>query len=180
MPLLLLLLALLALLALIAITLPFSIIGRYRAGTARRRARPWLALMNAFSLGISALFFLVIAAVNSYWVPGAFSYGAAGFAGGLVLGIVGLRLTRWETASQSLHYTPNRWLVLAIMVGVTVRLGFGFWRLWHAWQASPTGHSWLAESGLAGSMATGAVVLGYYLAFFFGVWWRVRQVVPPR
>jgi hypothetical protein len=175
MPLLLFPIVLLALLALLALLLPLSIVGRYRAGTARQRARPWLVLVNVIGLGISVFFFFVTAAVNSYWAPGAFSYSVAGFAGGAVLGIVGLRLTRWETASQSHFYTPNRWLVLAIMVGVTVRLGYGFWRMWHAWHTSSTGHSWVADSGLAGSMATGAVVLGYYLAFLMGVWWRVRQ-----
>ena len=174
MPLLLLTLALIAFLALIALTLPLSIIGRYRAGTARRRARPWLALVNTFSIGISALFFLVTAAVSSIWVPGAFSYSAGGLGGGLVLGIVGLRLTRWEATPQSLHYIQNRWLVLAITVGVCLRLAFGFCRVWEAWHASPAGHSWLAESGFAGSMATGAVVLGYYLTFWWGIWWRVR------
>lgn len=174
MPLLLIPLALLALLAFIALILPLSIIGRYRAGTARRRARPWLVRLNIFSMSVSGLFFLGAAAVSSTWVPGAFSYGAGGIGGGVVLGIVGLRLTRWEATPQSLHYLPNRWLVLAITVGVSLRLGFGFWRVWEAWHASPAGHSWLAESGFAGSMASGGVVLGYYLAFWSGVWSRLR------
>jgi hypothetical protein len=174
MPLLLLALALIALLAFIALTLPLSIIGRYRAGTARRRARPWLAGVNVFSIGLSALLFLVTAAISSVWVPGAFTYSAGGLAGGLVLGIVGLRLTRWEATPQSLHYIPNRWLVLAITVGVSLRLAFGFWRVWERWHASPAGYSWLAESGIAGSMATGAVVLGYYLTFWVGIWMRAR------
>ena len=176
MPLLLLILALMALFALIALSLPFSIISRYRAGTARRRARPWLALVNSFSIGLSAVLFLVTAAVSSIWVPGAFSYSAVGLGAGLVLGVVGLRLTRWEATSQSLHYTPNRWLVLAITVGVSLRLAFGFWRVWKAWHASPAGHSWLAESGVAGSMATGAVVLGYYFTYWLGIWMRVRSL----
>lgn len=179
MPLLLLALALIALFALFALTLPLSIIGRYRAGTARRRARRWLALTNALTIGISAGLFLATAAVSSIWIPGAFSFSAGGFGGGLVLGIIGLRLTRWEATSQSLHYTPNPWLVLAITAGVTLRLAFGLWRAWHAWHAAPAGHSWLAESGLAGSMATGAVVLGHYLAFWLGVWARARKVVVP-
>jgi hypothetical protein len=181
MPLLLLTLALIALFAFIAVTLPLSIIGRYRAGTARRRARPWLAGVNIFSIGLSAVFFLVTAAISSFWIPGAFSFSAGGLAGGLVLGVIGLRLTRWEVNSQTLHYIPNRWLVLAITVGVCVRLAFGFWRVWQTWQAAPAGHSWLAESGIAGSMATGAVVLGYYFAFWSGVWMRARQVIAqPR
>lgn len=176
MPLLLLPLALIALLAFVALALPFSIINRYRAGTARRRARRWVALLNSFSIGISVLIFLATAALSSLWVPGAFSYSLLGFGGGCVLGIVGLRLTRWEATPQSLHYTPNRWLVLAITVGVFLRLSFGLWRAWKTWHASAGDQSWLAESGLAGSMATGAVVLGYYLMFWLGVWVHARGV----
>jgi hypothetical protein len=180
MPLFLLALALIAVLALVALSLPFSIIGRYRAGTARRRARPWLVLVNVVSIGISAVFFLVTAAVSSIWVPGAFSYSVGGLGGGLVLGMVGLRLTRWEATSQSLHYIPNRWLVLAITVGVLLRLAFGFWRVWEAWHSSAASHSWVAESGLAGSMSTGAVLLGYYFAFWLGVWSRSIAAVESK
>jgi hypothetical protein len=176
MPLLLLALGLMALLVLITLTLPFSIISRYRAGTSRRRARPWLALTNIFSIGISAVFFLVSAVISSFWVPRVLSFSAIGFLGGLVLGIVGLRLTRWEATSQALHYLPNRWLVLTITVAVSLRLAFGFWRMWEAWHAAPEGHSWLAESGFAGSMATGAVLLGYYLTYWFGIWILVRRL----
>jgi hypothetical protein len=88
--------------------------------------------------------------------------------------VLGLRLNRWEGSSPTLHYTPNRWLVLALTVVVSVRLAFGFWRMWHAWHTSGTDHSWLANSGVAGSMATGAVVLGYYLAFWLGIWVRAK------
>src|SRR5436190_4680052 len=133
MPLILLILALFAFGALIALAVPLSIIGRYRAGTARRRARPWLALVNSISIGISAVLFLVTAGVTTVWVHGAFVYSVVGLVGGLVLGIAGLRLTRWEATSQSLHYIPNRWLVLSITVGVSLRLGFGLWRMWKAW-----------------------------------------------
>ena len=93
---------------------------------------------------------------------------------------VGLRLTRWEPASGGLHYTPNRWLVLAITLVVTGRLFYGFWRGWHTWRAGPADGSWLAAAGVAGSMAAGAVVLGYYLAYWIGVRRRIRRHAAPR
>ena len=74
-----------------------------------------------------------------------------------------------------LHFTPNRWLVLALTIGIAARICFGFWRAWQAWKLTPGEQSWLAQSGLSGSMAAGAIVLGYYLMFWAGVWWRVRQ-----
>lgn len=174
MPLLLIPLGLILLVAIIGLSLPFSIARRYRMGTARRLARLWVAVVNALGLGFSATLFLGTAAITGAWVPKAFSYSAFGLAGGVVLGLIGSALTRWEeTPPGSLYYTPNRWLVLAMTVGVALRLAFGFWRAWHAWDGFSGEHSWLAKSGLAGSMAAGAVVLGYYLAFWLGVWSRV-------
>ena len=65
---------------------------------------------------------------------------------------------------------PNRWLVFSITLAVTLRLCFGVIRAWRLWRATPEGGSWVAEAGLAGSMAAGAVALGYYLIFWAGVW----------
>lgn len=176
MPLLVLALVLIVLPALIALSVPFSIIQRYRVGTARRRARGWVASTNLFFIVISVTLFLLSAAICSAWIPGAFTYSLVGMAAGCVLGFLGLALSHWEVTPQTLHYTPNRWLVLSITVAVAVRLCFGFWRAWHAWQSTSGEHSWLAESGLAGSMAVGAVVLGYYFTYWAGIWRRVKRL----
>ncbi|RYD60452.1 MAG: DUF1453 domain-containing protein [Verrucomicrobiaceae bacterium] len=175
MPLLFIPLLLILLPAVIALTVPLSVIQRYRAGTARRPARGWVAATNLFFMVISVTLFLVTAAISSTWVPGAFTYSMWGMVGGCLLGLVGLALSHWEETPQSLHYTPNRWLVLSITLIITVRLGFGFWRAWQAWRYTPDEQSWLAASGLAGSMAVGAVVLGYYFTYWAGVWRRARQ-----
>jgi hypothetical protein len=92
-----------------------------------------------------------------------------------VLGIIGLLLTRWEPAVGALYYTPNRLLVLGITLVVTARLVYGFWRGWQTWQSGADGASWIATAGVAGSMAAGAVVLGYYLAYWIGVRGRLRR-----
>jgi hypothetical protein len=161
--------------ALIALMVPFSIVQRYRAGTARRLARGWVAMANVLAIAVSITLFLATAAISSTWLHEAFAYSILGLAGGCVLGCFGLAFSRWDANSRELHFTPNRWLVLAITVAVTARLAFGFWRAWHAWRWTPDGHSWLAASGLAGSMAVGAVVLGYYFAYWAGVWIRVKR-----
>ena len=155
--------------------MPLSIVLRYRAGTARRQARGWVATLNLVGLAISASLFLMGAGLTSIWVPHAFTYSLLGLLGGIALGIVGLWLSRWERAPQSLHYTPNRWLVLAITLVVTGRILYGFWRGWHTWRHAPGEASWLAAFGVAGSMAAGAVVLGYYLAYWTGVRQRLRR-----
>ncbi len=60
-------------------------------------------------------------------------------------------------------------LVLAITLAVTGRLLYGFWRGWNAWQSLAGETSWAAAAGIAGSLAAGAVILGYYFAYWLGV-----------
>jgi hypothetical protein len=163
-----LLLILLAILASVVL-IPITLVTRYRAGTARRRVRQWLATINAAGLAVSTVFFLTGAAVTNIWVPQAFVYASAGLAGGALVGFAGLALTRWEVAPGAVFYTPNRWLVLAITLAVSGRLAYGFWRGWNAWQSLAGDTSWAAAAGVAGSLAAGAVILGYYFVYWLGV-----------
>ena len=169
----------LVVLALIAL-IPVSLVQRYRMGTSRQRARGWLAAINLVGLSLSSILFLVSAAVTSIWVPDALKYTAAGLGTGCILGIVGLALTRWEPGSGSLHYTPNRLLVLALTLVVTARVLYGFWRGWQTWRAGVHDESWFVVAGVAESMAAGAVVLGYYLAYWIGVRRRIRRHAAPQ
>jgi hypothetical protein len=157
------------------VLMPLSLVLRYRAGTARRQARGWVATLNLAGLAISTSLFMTGAALASIWVPRALGYSLLGLLGGFALGIIGLWLSRWERAPQSLHYTPNRWLVLGVTLVVTARLLYGFWRGWHAWRHAPGETSSLAAFGVAGSMAAGAVVLGYYLSYWMGIRRRLRR-----
>ena len=170
---------LLLVVALVALV-PLSLVQRYRMGTSRQRARGWLAAINVFGITLSAIVFLGGAAMSSAWIPYAFTYSVAGLAIGCLLGIAGLALTRWEREPGSLHYTPNRWLVLAIMLLVTGRIVYGLWRVVHAWRTGVDDITWLGVSSLAGSMGAGALVLGYYLVYWAGVRQRLRHVVRRR
>ncbi len=160
--------ALLVVLTFIAL-LPLALIQRYRMGTSRQLARGWLAGINVAGIAVSIMFFLTGAALTSIWVPYALRYTAAGLAFGCVLGVIGLALTRWEPGPRALHYTPNRWLVLAITLVVTARVLYGFWRGWQSWRSAVDGGSWLVASGAAGALAAGALVLGYYFIYWTGV-----------
>ncbi len=154
--------------------LPFSLVNRYRVGTARRMGRSWVASLNVTFIGFSALLFLVAAAITNVWVPEALVYACAGFVGGIVLGLVGLKLTHWEPTTRGLHYTPPRLLVLLVTIVVAARLLYGFWRAWQAWEQAGSTGSWLIASGAAGSLAVGAGVLGYYFTYWAGVARRVK------
>jgi hypothetical protein len=158
------------------VLMPLSLLQRYRVGTARRLGRRWFATLNAAGILVSIALFVMGAAITSYWVQSALSYTLAGLVGGALLGWLGLAITKWEPAPRGLYYTPNRWLVLAITVTVTARILYGFWRSIQAWRSGLGGGSWLVESGVAGSLAAGAVVLGYYFVYWMGV----RRRIPRR
>lgn len=164
----------LVVLALIAL-MPLSLVQRYRMGTARRQARGLIASINLTGLALSAALFLATAALTNLWVPDALLYTAGGLSVGGALGLLGLRLTRWEFGLDALHYTPNRTLVLGLTLVVTARLLYGVWRAQHTWRMGVDGVSWLATAGVAGSMGAGALVLGYYLVYWAGVRRRLRR-----
>jgi hypothetical protein len=161
---------------LVAIVLmPFGVVQRYRAGTARRVARGWLATLNVATLLFSSSLFLLGALVTNTWVPDALVFSLLGFVAGGLLALAGLRWTRWERLEGKLQYTPNRFLALSIVLLVTARLGYGLWRLTQGWPQGETERAWLLESGIPGSLATGALVLGYSLVYWLGVRRRISD-----
>jgi hypothetical protein len=159
---------LLAILGLVALV-PLSIAQRYRMSTTRRRARGWLAAVNAAGFALSIACFLAGAAFTTHWVPDALRYTLAGLAAGCTLGFVGLLLVRWEAAPDGLHYTPNRWLAITVTAVVAIRLLYGWLRAYHAWSAGAGNAWWLTAAGAAGSFAAGALVLGYQFTFWSGL-----------
>jgi len=170
-----LLLLLLVIPAVLIALMPLVLVQRYRAGTARRHARGWLATLSLVAASISGVVFLLVATVTTIWVANALRAAAAGLFVGCVLGLLGVGLTRWESTPRTLHYTPNRWLVLTITLMVSARLLYGLWRSWVVARASVDGTSLVLAFGIPESLAAGATVLGYYLAYSAGLRWRIRK-----
>jgi len=166
----LLLLALVLLTPLVALALmPLALLQRYRVGRARRRARRWVARLNVGVALVSSVVLLVVATVMTYWVPAAILGALGGLGGGTLLGGLGLALSRWESTPRDLHVTPNRWLVLGLVLVVLARVVYGMWRGWYAWTTGGGDGSWLLAAGVPGSLAVGGLVIGYQAAFWFGV-----------
>ena len=167
---------LVALGALVALV-PLSLVLRYRGATARRRARGWIAGVNVFAFSISATILLGVASLTTLWVRPALPYTLAGLAIGAMLGIVGLRVSRWERSDEAVHLTPHRGLALLVLLVVLARVLYGLWRAAEAWRADPD-TSLILAFGPAPSLGAGGIVIGYYLAFWAGVWWRMRRSRP--
>jgi hypothetical protein len=165
---------------LLVVLIPLGLYWQFRKGTSRRRARRWVATLNLVAVSISTVLFLVGAVVTSVWIPGARSFALYGLAGGAALGAAALALTRWEDIGGAPHFTPNRWLLLVITLIVAVRVGYGVVRML-AVSTSGTGALMpTATATISGSMAAGAVVLGYFLVYWIGIRRRVaRTRVAP-
>ena len=160
------------------VLVPVSIVQRYRLGRRRQRARAWLASLQVLGFAASSGLLMVGAALTSVWVPAALPFSAGGLAGGVLLGLVGVALSRWDDVDGHPGFTPNRWLVLALTLLVVGRLSYGVWRAWHAWTTS--GSDWVASAGVAGSLAAGALLVGYGLGFWAGVRGRIARDVRGR
>jgi hypothetical protein len=169
MPLLLLLPLLVAgIFALWVVLLPFALVQRYRHGRARRRAQGWVVRANAWLLAISALLLLLGAWVGSRWMAHGVRDAAVGLLAGIALGIAGVWSSRFESTPKGLYYTPNRWLVMALTSLLALRILLGLWLAWQSMRtaANPAWSAWFDHGGL---LAVAAVLLGYYLAYTWGL-----------
>lgn len=170
MPLLLLLpLLLAAILALWVLLLPLAMVQRYRMGRARRRALPWVVHANAWLLAVSALLLMLGAWLGGHWIDHALRDAGAGLLAGIGVGIVGVWSSRFEATPRGLYYTPNRWLVLLLTSLLAARIVLGAWLGWHSLQSAPAALQsvdWIDHAGL---VVVGSVLLGYYLAYAWGL-----------
>ena len=149
---------------------------RYRAGTARRQARRWVASLNIWMTSFSAVFFLSFTFLLSFWVDSAFRFALIGMGCGGILGLVGLAMTRWESQPEGLFYTPSRWLALIITLAIAARFVYGWWRATHSGSNIPGDQHWLiTASGTQLSLAVAAGLIGYYLVYSVGVRLRLTR-----
>lgn len=175
MPLLIVPLLILVLLALWLLLLPLSLWQRYRLGKARRKAWPWAVRLNSWVLLFSAGLFAASMALTELWWPGALGYALAGMGAGLLTGVIGLWLSRFERTPQGMYYTPNPWLVLTLTLLVAARIAMGFVEMWRHWQGR-SALSMLPVLDHASLFAVAGLLLGYYLSYT----WGLRRRLPPR
>jgi len=163
------------LLALAGVVL-LSLALRYRAGTARRQARRWAASLNVWVTSFSAVFFLSFTLLLSFWIGSAFRFALIGLGFGAILALLGLAMTRWESRSEGLFYTPSRWLAVVVTLAIAARFIYGWWRATHSGSSALGDHHWLiTASGTQLSLAVAAGLIGYYLLYSIGVRLRLTR-----
>jgi hypothetical protein len=149
---------------------------RYRAGTARRQARRWVASLNVWMTSFSVVFFLSFTLLLSFRVGSAFRFALIGMAIGGILGLLGLALTQWETRPEGLFYTPSRWLAFIIVFAIAARVVYGWWRATHPGGTSPADRHWFnTASGTQLSLAVAAGLITYYLVYSIGVRLKIMR-----
>jgi MFS family permease len=143
---------------------------RYRAGTARRQGRHWVASLNVWMTSLSAVLFLSLAFLISFWLATAFRFALIGMCFGAILGLLGLALTHWESQREGLFYTPSRWLAILVTLAIAARFVYGWWHATHSGSSAPGEQHWLmTASGTELSLAVAAGLIAYYLAYSIGV-----------
>jgi hypothetical protein len=154
---------------------------RYRAGTSRRQGRRWVATMNVWMTSFSAVLFLFVAFLMSFWFGPTLQYALAGLVAGGILGLLGLALTRWEVKPEGMFYTPSRWLALLTTFAITARFLYGWWHATHPGNNLPGQPHWLMTgSATQFSFAVAAGLIGYYLVYAIGVRLRLLRHQRPR
>lgn len=178
MPLLLVPLLLIILVVAWLILLPLTLRQRYRYGHARRRAQGWMLRINAWVLLSSVPGLLVMAWLGTRWSTDALRDAFLGLWIGAALGGLGLVLTRFEHIDGRLHYTPNRWLVLALTVLVALRIAMGAWLAWHRVTADASdGGAWVQLVDAGGLWGVAGVLLGYAAAYAWGLYRRHAAII---
>ena len=72
------------------------------------------------------------AAIAAQWRDGALRDGGLGLLAGVAIGTISLWLTRFERGADGFHYTPIRWLVMALTIAIAARLVLGLVATWNA------------------------------------------------
>jgi hypothetical protein len=155
--------ALLVLLALLA----WRLYARIRRMVGRQRLsvlRPWLTLVLFPALVCLLCYATAAHAERLAWLAG-------GLGVGVLLGVIGLRHTRYEATPQGLFYTPNAHLGVALSLLFVGRVLFRLLDLPGIEPALPQEGKDFAGSRL--TLSVFGVLAGYYIAYAAGLLrWR--------
>lgn len=137
-----------------------------------RRKRMWVRI------GFCTLVTLVVAAVSGASGPLPDAGLAAGVAGGALLGLVALKLTRFATGGDRDCYVPNPWIGLALTALFIGRLIYKVMVVWPEVQHAPGGAPPLPQSPL--TLLVLGLLMGYFIAYYAGLLVHHRRLQSMR
>lgn len=160
--------------------LVFSIIGWRMVSRVRRNVGRQVVLKRRLlgRIGIYLVItaFLAVALVIAKAPWAVFAGLSGGLALGAGLGLLGLRLTKFEATAEGRFYTPNPYIGVGVSFLLIGRLAYRFIVLSGS-STPPSGQSQTALSPF--TLLLYGILAGYYVTYFIGVSARSRVSPPP-
>jgi hypothetical protein len=150
----------------------WSIYRRTRRSIGRQKLRPRRIIIRLVLFAISACFIILIGVLNPLILLG---FGT-GIAGGVALGLVGLRLTQFETTEEGHFYTPDTRIGVGISLLLTGRIIYRFAVLKDTNAAVAAGHPPPMGSPLTFFIA--GLTFGYYIVYYIGLFVHTHDKTP--
>ncbi|HZZ92885.1 MAG TPA: hypothetical protein VFE23_09995 [Usitatibacter sp.] len=155
----------------------WRIYARVRRNIGRQRSRPWRHWFGVTLFPALVLLFALAAMTQ----PLAEAALWGGFAGGVVLAFVGLRLTRFERTPEGFFYTPNAYIGVGLSLLLVGRI---LYRMTQLSGAGGAGSGAYAHPDFARSPLTLLIfglVAGYYATYAAGLLRQRRKArsAPP-
>jgi hypothetical protein len=169
--------------ALLVPLIGYRVYRRFRTSFGRQPVQTKRMIVRIVILSAVATAFLVFA-LSHLAVIGA---GVAGLALGGIVGVVGLRLTRFELGPEGNFYTPNPYIGGTLSAILVARIVYRFLVVMPAVQmtaqhaAASGGNPYAGFQQSPLTLAILMVTIGYYVTYFAGILLKVRasQVAPP-
>ncbi|MDO8652650.1 MAG: hypothetical protein Q7R66_10705 [Undibacterium sp.] len=153
----------------------WRVYSRFRRLVGRQRlskVRPWITLAIFPALLVLLGFAAHAHLERLWWLAGGLGLGA-------LLGIFGLRKTRFEPTPEGLFYTPNAHLGIALSLLFVVRLMFRLIEVYAIAPGTAHGMDDFARSPL--TLAVFGLLAGYYMTYAIGLLrWRFRVLRAKR
>ncbi|HZP65544.1 MAG TPA: DUF1453 domain-containing protein [Rudaea sp.] len=159
---------------LVAALAAFAIYRRVRRNIGRQ---PVLPVRMQWRIGLFGVIgaLMLVSALRDVQLSGAL---AAGIAGGVALGWLGLRHTKFEATEQGHFYTPHTYIGVFVSALLVARLLYRFAVVGPMAQAAQAQGDPFAYQRSPLTLAIFGVVVGYYVCYYIGVLIKSRSSPP--
>jgi hypothetical protein len=152
----------------------FRLYRRFRANFGRQTVQHTRMVVRLVILVLATALFLITASRS---MP-ALQAAGAGLVAGLLLGVLGLRLTRFESDTQGQHYTPNAYIGAAVTLLLVGRLVYRMSSIYSMPQLAPQPgtdpFAAMTQSPL--TLTFIMLTVSYYLMYTAGVLYKTRRI----
>jgi MFS family permease len=149
----------------------WGIYRRVRRNIGRQPLRPRRITVSIVIFSVVSILFFIMSLQHPRLMLGI----GGGLLCGVLLGFVGLRLTKFETTDQGHFYTPNTHIGVALSALFIGRMLYRFWVLRDADYSS--GHPPPFQSPL--TFFIFGLIAGYYIVYYIGLFVHTHDKKPP-